>query len=341
MTNPLLSQQPSATVVNGFYPELKATFATLFDNHYKEGVEDWISGLFKSESVDGAFFSAHTWLNAPLPKPFVRGAGISTKGFGELTYTLYVYDYRTERMVWDVRDRADSKAPMSFMNRVNDAAKYLGRLDHFVFPELLAASASTYLHPDVDFTTIFGSTGLYSDSHSYNGQTLDNNLAGSGTSLNNLIDDVYTVMQTFDDMTDSNGRPYWDDMKTTNARWCLVIPSELRQPFDEMKFGNTYIKTGTTAPSDNFLRNRFGERLEIKIHQPLTDANDWHVFRVSENDGLLPFIKAERQGVTPVEQTISGQSDFSTNTLQESIYWFRRAAYGVGVPFTACKVGNS
>ncbi len=43
---------------------------------------------------------------------------------------------------------------------------------------MLAQTASTFAHDQVDFANIFGGTGQFSNSHSFEGQTLDNILRG-------------------------------------------------------------------------------------------------------------------------------------------------------------------
>lgn len=340
MTIPINAMQPLATVVNPYYPELHSTFVDYFENHYKSAVEDWISKLFRIESVDGAYFSAQTYMNAPLPLPRINGMEPVLGGLDSLSYTLYIQDYWTPKLQWEVNALQDERAPLSFRTRIEESARNLARLQHFVFDELLLASASTYLHPETSFTTIFGSTGLFSNSHTYAAQTLDNLLAGTGIDVGNIIDDVYTIQQTFDAMTDSVGRPFWDSVKTQRARWLFVIPNALRQVFDQAFKQRLMLESGATAPSSNYMMDIFGDRVQIEQHQPLSDTNDWYAFRVSENDGLLPFVMADRKGVTPKFWRMDEGNDEALRTHMEAVQWWRRAGFGYLMPHTAAKMVN-
>lgn len=337
----IAAQQPNAVVVNGFYPELHSTFVSLFDNHYKAATEEWIMRLFRRETVDGAYFSAQTYLNAPLPQPRYVGNEPVLGGFGELTYTLYVKDYETKKLQWAVNAFDDVRAPKHPRERVEDAARYLARYPHFAFDELLLGSATTYLHAETDFTTIFGSTGLFSNSHSYGGQTLDNLLGGTGTLVGNIVDDIYTGQRTFDDMVDSNGRPFWDSDRTQRSQWLFVIPNALRQAFDQAFKQRLFLESAATAPSHNYLMDVFGQRVEIQQHQPLADDDDWYMFRVGqESDGLQPFVLIERKGVTPKYWRMADGNDEALRTHMEAIQWWRRIGFGIGVPLTAAKFVN-
>ena len=109
------------------------------------------------------------------------------------------------------------------------------------------------MHPDTSFDTLFGGTsGIFSDSHSFNGQTLDNNLAGSGTAQGNIIDDLWTVRKTFRQMVDTVGIPYWDRDRLSNAKWVVVYPEELEQVFKSIMHSELVLQDGalsaTTSP---------------------------------------------------------------------------------------------
>lgn len=340
MTVPILADQPNAAVVNPFYPELHATFVDYFENHYNSGVEDWIKSLFHTETVDGAYFSAQTYLNAPLPMPRIDGEEPPLAGFGSLTGTWYIQDYWTPKLQWSVNALQDERAPLSFRTRIEESARYLANLQHYVFDELLLASASTYLHPDVSFTTIFGSTGLFSNSHTYNSQTWDNLLGGTGTDVGNIIDDVYSMQKNFKDAVDSNGRPFWNGDRISKARWLFVIPTALEQVFDQAFKQKLLLESGATAPSSNYLMDVFGTRVEVKVHQPLSDTDDWYGFLTNEVDGSLPLMMIDRKGVTPKFWRMADGNQESLNTHYEAVQWWKRAGFGIKMVHSAAKMVN-
>ena len=338
MPVPIGSVEALATTVNHFYPDLKSEFVTTFDN--RETEPEWIRKLFRGAEVTGAYESFHAWGSSPLPLPLERGQYLHDSGFEEYILTLYVHDYATPRLTWHINDVQDSRAPKSLKDRAQDSSKKLGDLKKFTIPELLAGSASTFLHPEVSFTNIFGGTGLFSSSHSYNGQTLDNSIAGDGTAAGNIIDDIWEVRQTFRQMVDTLGRTYWDQEAEGNTSWCIIIPEQLEQVFSQVLKSELLVPAGATAPASNYTRDVFGDKVQVKILETLTDTDNWFVVRQpADAEGMTPFIWGERKGLE-VKTWLMGNSDWSKETHQEGLQWWRRDLIGVHIPQTAVVVTN-
>lgn len=347
MTNPLLSVEASPTALSGYSYGLQDVFEDYFEDHAQTQTESYIEQMFKSVEVPSEFMVAQTYMNAPLPAPIIAGDMPETKGFDELTFSAHVYDYGTPWMEWHVNSLQDEQATKSFRDRVDKSAEYLARHPRYVFRDLLTGSATTNgLHPEASFTTIFSSTGLFNDSHSFGGQTLDNSIGGRGTSFANVFDDLYTIFQTFDDMVDANGEPFWDENQTESASWCLVCPNELRKVFNQLMKGEMVNSEGGTSPNSNYLRTVFGERIDVKYHSRLTDANDYYMFRTTAGgDGgagaLKPFIKGEKKGIQQVLRTMAGQNERAVTTYMESVRWWMRRLYAIGYPHCAVEITQS
>lgn len=338
MPVPIGSVEALATVVNHFYPELMATFADIFNK--KRAAPSWVDEWYVKESTDGAYFSAHAWLAPPLPIPFIRGMGLQKAGFGELAYTLYVYDYTTPQMTWHMHDRDDSRAPQDLKVKVTQTAEYLRELHEQVFFELLTETTGTRLHPQVSYANIFGGTGLYDDAHSYGGQAYDNNLAGTGTSTANMTDDMYTLRAWMWDTVTSNGDPYWDPSSVEGVDWQFVIPVELEQVFNKLFTQTLSLEGGTVGASSNYIKTLFGDKTKVNVYQRLTNTTDWYARLTSESQGTArPFIQVTRKGVT-AQNWNEGNSDWTRETLMEAIRWYSRYAFGVGNPFVSAKVNN-
>ncbi len=394
MPVPIGSVEALATKVNHFYPELMATFSDMFNK--KRAAPSWVDEWFVKESTVGAYFSAQVWLAPPLPVPFIRGMGLQKAGFGELAYTVYVYDYTTPQMTWHMHDRDDSRAPqdlkvkvtqtaeylrelpeqvffellteatgtrlhpqVSYANifggtglyddsrapqdlkvKVTQTAEYLRELPEQVFFELLTETSGTRLHPQVSYANIFGGTGLYDDSHSYGGQSYDNNLAGTGTSTANITDDMYTLRTWMWDTPNSNGDPYWDPSRVEDINWQFVIPVELEQVFNKLFTQTLSLEGGTVGASSNYIKTLFGDKTKVNVYQRLTDTDDWYARIASESQGSArPFIQVTRKGVT-AQNWNEGNSDWTRETLMEAMRWYCRYAFGVGNPFVTAKINN-
>lgn len=337
MSTPIGAVLRDATTLNHFYPDLKPTLELLFARYNEE--QTWQKELFRQETIDGAYYTLHVWLSPPNPMPFPRGMPLRAKGFGELTMQVPVEDFTTNFMEWHVNDLADSRAPRSLRAQVDIGVKRLMNYKDFVYPELLTGTASTYLPAGFSFGTIFGSTGAFSSSHTYNGQTWDNSVGGSGTSAQALIDDLWVMIKTFQGAVDSEGNPYYPAEEVENARYTIIIPKEMLQPFAQALKSEMILEGGATASSSNYTKTSFGAQLQVKVAQRLTDTNNWYVARTDINMKDRLFGEGVRQDVE-VQQWTQANSDYSRENRQEAIRGIRRIAYCVGNPLTGMEFTN-
>ena len=337
MSDPIGAVLRDATALNHFYPELEPTLAMLFARFNEE--QSWQKDLFRQETVTGAYYTLHAWMSPPNPSPFPRGQAIHSSGFGELTMQVAVENYKTDLMRWHRDDLADSRAPLSLRAQAELGMKRLMNYKDFVLQELLLGTASTYLTPGFAFNNIFGGTGLFSSSHSYNGQTWDNSQPGSGTSAAALIDDLWTLIKNFQGAVDSEGNPYFTASEVEEARYCIVIPDDLLQAFSQALKSEFLLEGGATAPSSNYTRTVFAAQMQLKVYQRLTDANNWYIFRTDIGTNERPFAEGSREGFRTQNWTESN-SDDSRKTLYEGIRGVRRIAYAIGNPLYAQEVTN-
>jgi len=345
MPNPVLSNEASSTAVSHFTDGLNAAFSKTFDAHYYSESREWQKRMFRVMPSSAAFEMFHGFLSAPEGAPLLRGMAPISAGIGEVTLTVYVYDYASSEIQYFITDKEESRAPEGIEKRINDTAEKLANLDDQVLPELLTGAVSTRLNPGVSFTNIFGGTaGLFSSSHSYSGnngaQTLDNSIAGRGTSAANLQDDFYTIMQTYDDMVDSEGNPFWPQERTERATHMLIVPAELRQPFDSLWRSTTVVQAGGTAPADNYIKTVFGQNVQWKVFQRLTDTNNYYCIRTDNVGDAFPFLKVERRAPEMMFRKLNSGSDWSYRTRMESVYWWLRRGYAPGVPQCAVEITN-
>lgn len=326
-----------ATVLNHFYPEFESTLSLLFARYNEE--QTWQKELFREESTQHAYYTLHVWLSPPNPMPFPRGTPLKSKGFGELTMQVPVEDFATNLMEWHVNDMADSRAPRNMRDQVDIGMKRLMNYKDFVLPELLTGTASTYLPPGFTFNTIFGSTGAFSSSHTYNGQTWDNSVGGSGTSAPALIDDLWVMIRTFQGAVDSEGNPYYNADDVENSRYTIICPKELLQAFSQALKSEMILEGGATASSSNYTKTAFGGQIQVKVFSRLTDTNNWYVARTDSNLKEKLFAEGIRQGLE-TQQWNQANSDVARADRIEAVRGIRRLAYAICNPLAGMEFTN-
>lgn len=331
----------SVTTVNHFYPDLDAAFSRMFDTARRTKPRSWLMDLFRRVTIPGAYWTTHAWASVPVPGPAPRGQGIRDAGFDEFSYTLYPFDYHTPRLTWHIHDVRDSRAPRSLTAQAETAGNHLAAYPDLAINDVLTQTPSGVdggLDNETDFTTIFGSAGVFNNSHTYNGQTLDNILSRTGLQVGQIANDLYEIYNLFMSMVDTEGQPYWLQESSESARWLIVIPKELKAVFDALFGQQLWLESGALSATSNWVRDIFGDKVTVKVLDRLSNTQDWYVFRVTENDGAKPFIFAEKDGVER-DEWLKGQSDWSKSTLKEGMRWRRRMAFGAGEPFCCVKMG--
>lgn len=323
--------------LNHFYRDLAGVFADAFSMKRENAPKSYIMDLHQQVSIEGPYLTDQGWYAVPLPGPFPRGTGVTDASVGEFTYTLHPYEYATPRLPVNRRDERDSNAPKSLRALMQETADYLVNYPELTFPEMLAGSASTFLDPNVSFTTFVGSTGVFNNAHSYQGQTHDNIVSKTISNLSDMIDGWYDAIQVLDDAVSSNGRPYWDATKTQNVRYSVVIPTELRQIMNALVYSEMPLQGGNTS-STNYFKAVFGEKAEFHVNADLTDANDHYIFRVGDEGSMLkPFVFGEKEGIR-VETWENGTSDWAKENQAEGMRYIRDMAFGAGNFFCAVKI---
>lgn len=328
--------------INQFYPNLDALFSTIFHDRNIKAQKSWVKQLFSRVALKGAYYVGQTYTTPATPRPYYRGEEVQDSGVNEYTLTLQSNEYATPRYVTYWRDERDSFAPIKARETMEKASDYLNNYDEMVLPELMDGSTGTYLHGEVDFTNILGGTGLFSDSHSYEGQTLDNQVEKTITNLASAIDALYSARQVFHDMLLPNGEPYWDTMATENAKFIVVVPTELEEIFNQLT-GSSMIALNGVATTSNYFKDVFGQNYEYHTFNRLTSATTVRVFRVGSDDsGVKPFLygeQAEQNGASVYTQVWNdGNSDESRRTRIDGIRFFRDMLFGIGSPFCATEI---
>lgn len=301
-------------------------------------VPDWMKRLYKQIACPGAYELLHGFQAPAMPGPMNRGEGIRDSAFGEFTLALVPATYRTDRVPLHHDDVRDSMAPVAMPEVAEQAIMWLAAYEILVFHELIEASPSTYLSPDHSLTTLYGSTSLYSDAHSYFGQTLDNNLSSSGNSLDAFRQDLWLSILRRREFVDSNGLPYTLAQPEDQVTMTVVIPPERQEMLNGLMNSELVLQGGATAPSSNYTRDFFRGKLEAHVWDLITNADAKYLFFTSDMDDKAPLIMCEKEGLQRQEFSEGAGSDWAKITRQEGMRGIRALLFGLGHPETTIKI---
>lgn len=324
--------------VNHFRKEMKTNSAIARSFlRGKMKVPAWMKRLYRNIECPGAYELLHGFQAPALPGPMARGEGIRDSGFGEFTLTLIPATYRTDRIPLHHDDKRDSMAPVSLEEVAEQAIQWLAAYEILVWHELIEASPATYLSNEHNLVTMFGGTSLYSDSHSYFGQTLDNNLTSSGNSLDALRQDLWLSILRRREFVDSNGIPFQLAMPEDSVTMTLVVPPERQEVVNALMRSDLVLQDGATAPSSNYTKDYFKGKVEAHVWDLLTDADAKYIFFTSDMSDAAPLIMCEKEGLQRQEWR-EEISDWSKATRMEGMRGIRALLFGLGHIWTTLKI---
>lgn len=311
----------AAGTINHFFPDIDPYLSRIFIRSTAE-VNPLFNKVVHRMTIKGAYGVFQGFYDAGDPSPMNRGEGITDGGFDEFSKVIYPHQYKTDRIPIHRSDQRDSQAPVKPSEVAQQQMKKLATYENRILAELLVQSATTYLHPDTDFTTWNGSASLFSSSHSFNGQTLDNSVAGTGSTASAWIDDWYSVKLARNEMPDDHGNPYWGEEAEENVSAILIAPPEREQQLAELMKSELIVQAGATAPSTHYSRDAWRGQIESHLLNRLTDNNNWFVLFVNEGDNLKPFVFGEKEAIRR-EEWKNQTSDWAKRTQQEGERYLR------------------
>ena len=336
MTVPAGAVSRAAGAINHFFPKIDPLFAETFFRR-AERIPQWVRDMFHQKPITDAYVVFHLWSLPPEPEPMSRGEGVADAGLDELTMTVHPHKYKTRRIPIHHDDSKDSNAPKTMEAVTKRESEMLSCTIERILAEMLEQSASTYLNSATSFKTKFDSsaTSIFSNSHSYFGQTMDNIVASTGNTTAAWEDDWWSVIKARRDMPDSNGRPmYGLDEIMTAAH--IIAPKARERQLTELWRSQMTVRTGNTAPQDNVLKAVFGNGITPHVWPELTNTSRWYAAFISENQ--RPFLWGAKEAIRRQRWT-EDNSDYSRSTEQEGERYLMRGAAANGDPESIIRVG--
>ena len=167
-----------------------------------------------------------------------------------------------------------------------------------------------------DGNTFYGDTHLYAGAGSNN---IDNKLAGSGTSLTNIQDDLAAAIAALRGFKDNAGRLINQQLAEGQGQLLIQCPLALEFTFRRV-LNTSMIPVLSGAAGDNVLRGI----ADVFPDGYLTDANDWFLHYIGMP--LRPYVFQDR---SPLKTAVQGyDSEFYKNTRKVRITTEQRFKIG-------------
>lgn len=326
----------TAGAINHFFPEIDPFLANAYIRGRVE-LPSWFKNLWYKMKITGAYGVFQGFYPPDLPSPMLRGEGVTDSGFSEFTLTITPHDYKTPRVPLHHNDVRDSNAPVSPETVSEQTMTWLAQYELLVVEEMLLASAATYLHPDTSFTNMFGGSGLYSASHSFNGQTLNNYLAKSGTSVSATLADFWRLVLQRRQMVGAEGIPETLGRDESFVTMTMLYPPEREETINAIGKSELVLQAGATAGTTNYTRDVFRGKWDPHCWEMLSDDNALYAFYINEKDNARPFVLGEKEDMR-TQQWNEQNSDWSRFTLMQGQRGIRSFGVALGHPKCTAKV---
>lgn len=274
--------------------------------------------------------------SAPHPQRWDRGKRVPMKAFEYVNFQVTNYDYAIA-VPWHLNDEEDDLT-RSLPRQAQGAGRNFGTLRERILFELITATNS--LLPAIPNAP--DSLAAYSTSARF-GLSGGNVVTGTGTTAAAIIADVFSVIESFMLMQDTEGQPLWDEGMLQN--FTIVFPADMMEAMTAAFFNPLTLSTVTNvagtenvaaAAPTNTIRTS-GRNFGLWGTPRLTGV-DYYVFM--DDCPYKPFFHQARRGLTYSEYT-RANSDNARLTKEVAVQWDCRDGFGVFLPYGTMKVDNT
>lgn len=311
-----------AVVNSDFLTGLLTNFRAIFQADFAAAgaVQYWPNLAMRVDS--NGKIESYNWFGTPPKMQDVSHDGLTLQGLSKYNFTienaLYKAGLEVERTALE-----DDKLGL-IMPRLRQLGPEAARHPGELIMELFEDNPTAY-----DGTAFFANARTDGDSG-----TIDNIIAGTGTSVSQFQADLASARTQMSRFKDDRGRVMG---LRPNA---IVIPPELNQvAFQALNFDLGAGKQDAIPPSNsNGIWEKNGYTV---IENPyLTDANDWYAMAIGSGEAEKPFVFQDR--ISPALEGITSPNSESGVLYDKFIYTVRgRYAVGVAEFRRAVKVTNT
>jgi hypothetical protein len=315
-------------------PGLLADLSYVYKTTYK-GVYERLKDVVWLDATSDKLQEIRGYLNAaPYPERWDRGSTIASAAMQAVQFTIPNQDWGKRIYLHDDDVQDDQTGSMWTMAR--DLGEHWATLPERVFYQVMQSTTDPTLLP-VQPNAADG-TGIYSGSSRF-GIATGNQFNNTGQTVNAVLNDIFTIKQTYINMQDTQNQPLWDPTQIQRNGFRLFYGPALTLVMAQAAKANIVPIGPNTATSNAGVTNVLladGTPIGFEINQRIT-GNSFYAWLQGLPVEKRGFIRQIRQGF--FESIANWEtSDHTRDTGELYLQYKDREGYGLGVVFNTVKV---
>lgn len=271
---------------------------------------------------------------APYPQRWDRGSTIQSETMQSVQFTIPNQDWGA-RIYFHDNDVQDDQTS-SLYDQARQVGRHWATLVERIFYQVLQNTTDPKLLPTVPNAA--DGLGLYSGSSRF-GIATGNQFSNTGQTINAVMNDVFTIIQTYVNMQDTQSQPLWDPTMILHNGFKLFYgPSLTLVMAQAMKATIVPIGANTSTSNAGITNFILSNGMPVKpvLNQRIT-GNSYYGWLLGLPNEKRGFLKQQRQGF--FESIANWEtSDHTRDTGELYVQYKDRAGYGVILPYNTVKV---
>jgi hypothetical protein len=310
-----------------------ADAAYVYKSTYK-GVYERLKEIVWLDATSDKLQEIRGYLNAaPYPERWDRGSTIASDTMTSIQFTIPNQDWG-KRIYFHDNDVQDDQTS-SLYQMARDLGEHWATLPERIFYQVLQSTTNSALLGTIPNAA--DGLGLYSGSARF-GIATGNQFTASGTTVTAVMNDIFTVKQTFINMQDTEGEPLWDPSTIQSKGFRIFYgPSLTLQMSQALKAAIVPIGANTATSNagvTNFVLSD-GTQITAENNQRIT-GNSWYSWLQGMPVEKRCFVRQIRQGF--FESVGNWEtSDHTRDTGELYLQYKNREGYGLILPFNTVK----
>lgn len=315
-------------------PGMLADAAYVYKFTYK-GVYERLKDVVWLDATSDKLQEIRGYLQAaPYPERWDRGSTISAAAMTAIQFTIPNQDWGKRIYFHDDDVQDDQTSSLYTMAR--DLGEHWATLPERIFYQVLQSTTDPTLLGTIPNAA--DGLGLYSGSARF-GIATGNQFNNTGQTINAVMNDIFTVKQTYINMQDTQSQPLWDP-STLQANGFRIFHGPALTLVMSQVAKSIVVPIGANTATSNAGITNFvmadGSHISWENNQRIT-GNSFYCWLQNMPNEKRCFLRQIRQGFF---ESIGNweTSDHTRDTGELYLQYKNREGYGLVLPFNTVKV---